>query len=49
VAQPLFLILADQDEAAAAVALRTTPGITTENREVVASALVAALHVRREF
>jgi hypothetical protein len=46
-ARPLSLILADRDEATAAIALRVTHGVTDENQEVVASAVLTALRVER--
>jgi hypothetical protein len=44
-ARPMSLILADRAEATVAIALRVTPGVTDENRRVVADAVLAALRM----
>ena len=46
-ARPLSLIVGDRDEGTAAIALRVTPGVTDENQEVVANAVLTALRVER--
>jgi hypothetical protein len=46
-ARPMSMVLADRDEATTAIALRVTAGVTIENEEVVANAVLAALRVER--
>lgn len=46
-ARPMALIVAERDEATCALILRTTPGVTAENREVVAAAILTGVRMGR--